>query len=471
MDADALTAAYLHEVRSSGARGTELIGDLATGPWLFNVYQRGVQYLTRPLFASRTELDQVHADVELVRRTLVSLPERRFGGSISAFAQAVGAEGYQLPVAELSRSDPASPQARADLYREAGRFRLMEFNMGSALGGTENADCCRAMLRHPVLAKFAAAHQLTFTDTVAEEIASLRAATGFGPGTSPVVAVADYPRSYERKYGPFINQLVAYWRGYGVDAHGCHLGQLEYRNGKVWLHGRKVDVIVRRWVFQFLLEPEAPGLLEPLLAAVGRGDVQLFIPMDMSLYGSKTALAMVSGPDGQADLSAAERAAVDRVLPWTREVVPGPVTLEDGQRTDLYEYALSHQDDLVLKPSLRYSGLGVVPGWDPRTSPQRWRQQLDEAMNSPYVLQRRIRPESELFPGPDGTLDPWLVTWGLFTMVNGFGGVFARAASVESGATVLNTSSGAWLGSCMYPAAQPPPGGQQLSTAPQEASA
>jgi hypothetical protein len=142
-------------------------------------------------------------------------------------------------------------------------------------------------------------------------------------------------------------------------------------------------------------------------------------------------------------------------------MVPGPVTLEDGHRTDLHEYALSHQDDLVLKPSLRYSGLGVVPGWDPQTSPRLWRQQLDEAMHGPYVLQRRIHPETELFPSQDGPPGPWLVAWGIFTMVNGFGGIFARAAPVESGITVLNVSGGAWVGSCLHPAAQPA-GGHQL---------
>jgi hypothetical protein len=453
MDAAALTAAYLKQVRSSGARVAELTGDLETGPYLFNVFDRRMRYLTRPLFADRAELDQVYADVELVRQVVVSLPERRFGGSMTAFIQAVGAEGYQVPAYQISRSAPVSPQTRADLYQDAGGFRMMEFNMGSSLGGMENIDICRVMLRHPVLAKFAAAHQLTFVDSMAEEIRNLRTATGFGAATSPMVAVTDWPRSYERRLGPFINLLAAHWRQHGLDAHGCHLGQLDYRNGKVWLHGRKIDVIARKWVSQHLLEPDAPELLDPLFAAAARGEVQLFTPMDAEAFGGKTALAMLSGEDGRADLDAAERAAVDRLVPWTREMVPGQVTLEDGERTDLHEYALSHQDDLVLKTSLGYSGSGVLAGWDPQTTPARWRQQLDEAMNGPFVLQRRIRPVTELFPAEDGALDPWLVVWGVFTAVNGFGGILARAAPATTGLAVLNLSSGARVGGCLYPLA------------------
>jgi len=54
---------------------------------------------------------------------------------------------------------------------------------------------------------------------------------------------------------------------------------------------------------------------------------------------------------------------VGKVSVRTRMVRPGPATLEDGTVVDLLDYAAGHQDDLVLKPSLRYSGKDVLPGW------------------------------------------------------------------------------------------------------------
>jgi len=42
----------------------------------------------------------------------------------------------------------------------------------------------------------------------------------------------------------------------------------------------------------------------------------------------------------------------DRVLPWTRMMRPGPVTLEDGSTVDLMEYALANPGELMLKPAL-----------------------------------------------------------------------------------------------------------------------
>ncbi|HEY7144587.1 MAG TPA: hypothetical protein VH637_10090 [Streptosporangiaceae bacterium] len=452
LDRAALTAAYLEQVRLSGASAAELTGGMSTDPGvLLNQFAPGLQYLSRPVLATRADAGQLYADVETVRGMLVSLPDRLFGGDLAAFARAAGATGYQNDALTASRSDPMSPQARADLYEEAGGFQLMEFNMGSALGGMENADVCRVMLRHPVLAAFAAAHQLTFTDTAAQQIASLRAASGFGPGTTPVVAVTDWPSSYHSKLGGYMRQLAVRWRDYGLDAHACHAGELEVRGGRVWLAGRAVDVISRMFMLDYLLEPGAAELMDPLLAAAARGQVAMVTPLDSELFGSKIGLAMICDERNQAEFTAAERAAAGRLVPWTRQVRPGPVTLADGRQADLLDYAAGHQQELLLKPALSYGGQQVLAGWDARTSPALWRERLSQAVNGPYVLQRRIRPVPELFPAGPGQQQPWIVVWGVYTGTGGFGGIISRACTVASGTTVLNVSAGAHLGCCLYP--------------------
>jgi hypothetical protein len=103
-------------------------------------------------------------------------------------------------------------------------------------------------------------------------------------------------------------------------------------------------------------------------------------------------------------------------------VRPGPVTLEDGSQTDLLDYALSHQDDLALKPTLLHGGNGVLLGWHQDTSPQLWAERIRAALDGPYVIQRRIRPVPELVPAQDGDLTPWIVAWSAFTMLGRYGG-------------------------------------------------
>ncbi|HEY2575520.1 MAG TPA: hypothetical protein VGI74_04365 [Streptosporangiaceae bacterium] len=452
MDRAGLTAAYLDEVKRAGATPAELTGDMAESAGiLLNSFSPGTPYLSRPLFAASPECGQLYTGVEAVRQLLVTLPDRLYDGDFTAFAQDAGAEDYQLQAIAASRSGQVSPQARADLYEDATGFKLMEFNMGSALGGMENADLCRAMLRHPLLASFAAGHGLGYVDTMRAQVAGLLAGTGFAPGSSPVVAVADWPGSYASRLGPYMHKLAARWREFGLDAHGCHMGELEYRSGRVWLGGRAVDVVSRMWLLEYLLEPGAAELLDPLLGAVARGEVAMFTPLDTELFGSKASLAMLSDERNRHLFTRQELASIDAILPWTRAVRPGPVTLEDGGTASLFDYAIGHASELVLKPTLRYGGQEVLPGWHPDTTPELWRDQLTKAMGGPYVIQRRIHPVPELFPAGGGELASWIVAWGVYTTSSGFGGIITRAGLVSSALAVLNVSAGAHLGCCLTP--------------------
>jgi hypothetical protein len=447
MDRAGLTALYLDEVRQQGASPAELVGDVAESQQvLLNFFHPGARYLSRPLFIGRAERDRLLANLETVRGMLVSLPDRLYGGDFAAFAREAGAVDYQIPAITASRSSSVSPQTRADLYEDSAGFRLLEFNMGSPLAGMENADICRTMLKHPLLADFAAVHRLGYVDTMREQVANLLADTGFAPGSFPVVAVTDWPSSYAGPLGNYMHRLAVRWRELGLDAHGCHMGELEVRGGRVWLAGRPVDIISRMFLLDHLLEPGAAELMDPVLAAAGRGEVAMFTPLDAELFGSKAALAMLSDQRNRHLFTAAELASLDAILPWTRMVRPGPVTLEDGGTADLMDYAIGHQDDLVLKPALRYGGQEVLPGWHPGTSAELWHDTLSKALGGSYVIQRRIRPVAELFPGEDGVPGRWIVLWGLYTGIRGFGGIFARGTPVESGQAVLNLHGGTPIG-------------------------
>jgi histidinol-phosphate aminotransferase len=176
--------------------------------------------------------------------------------------------------------------------------------------------------------------------------------------------------------------------------------------------------------------------------------------LDNAAYSSKGALAMLSDEANRGLFTPGELASLDRILPWTRMVRPGPVTLENGERVDLVEYAAAHQHDLVLKPTLMFGGRGVVLGWEPGLTAEQWRQQITAAVDGPYIVQRRIRPVAELFPDENGDLQPWNVLWGMFTGVNGYGGTRARATPAAGGDIVMNGANGAYTGPVLHEVAE-----------------
>jgi hypothetical protein len=447
MNRATLTDLYLQEVKQRGVSARDLVGTQLKSDQRDSYYSG--RYLSRPLFLGHAERDQLFTDLDNMRSALISLPDRLYGGDLAAFARAVGMAEVQVSAIIRSRRPTVTRQTRADLYVDETGFRLLEFNMGSALGGMDNADMARALLEHPVLAEFAETHGLEYVDTMRDQVHNIFVENGFEPGSSPMMAMTDWPSSYE-SLEPYMRHYTARLSELGLDAHPCHIGQLEVRDGRVWLGDRAVDIIDRLFMIEDLLEyPDASTLMDPILDAAARGEVKIHTPMDSGLYASKGALAMLSDEKNRSLFDAHELASLDRILPWTRMVRSGPVTLEDGSQVDLLDYALGHQSELALKPTALHGGQGVLLGWRADTSAQAWEEQVRAALDGPYVIQRRIQPIPELFPGDDGEPVPWIIAWGVYTAVSGYSGVWARATTVESNIEVINIDSGAFAGSCM----------------------
>ncbi len=407
------------------------------------------QYLSRPVFLEAQEFSRLEHDLSLVRGALSTLPQRLYDGDLMAFARAVGMTESQA--ACVTRGGDPSPRAlthmaRADLYKDATGFRLLEWNLGSTVGGVECVDVCRALLAVPEIAAFLAQEGLVYADTREAVLETLLSETGYPAGTNPVVAAVETPGGFpDAKV--MMDDKAAHWADRGLPTAVGHLGELARSNGRLCLRGEPIDVVYRMFTFEDVLSHVSDGLLEPLISAAECGEVVIFTPLDAELYGSKGALALLSDPHGQIGLTPEERDACARLVPWTRRVHAGETSVEDGTRVDLPAYVLDHQDDLVLKPSLSYGGSGVIVGADPGITPAMWRNGLAQAVNGSYVVQRLVRPVPELFPSATaGRMTAWTVAWGAFMMRQGYAGMVTRAVPADAGAGIVNFTKGALVG-------------------------
>ncbi len=448
---NAITARYL-EAAASGRLPTDVLAKTVEAADISRTHYRGA-WLYRPGFLSRAEQAQVTDDLALVYAALMDLPARLFGGDLAAFARAVGATEPQVQAVLRSHTDWVPRLARGDLYRGRTGFQLLELNITAALGGLDSAALNDALLGHPEFAAFAVENRLGHVDTMVEVGEMLRAECdrtgrrgtgGERAGGRPVVAIVDEYQSFLHLQ-PVLHPRAARFAEFGMDVLVGHLAELSYRDGRVWLAGRSVDVVYRLFQLDQVADPGVAELIDPLLGAAERGEVRIFTPIGVELYGSKAALALLSDEANRASYGAEELAAFDRILPWTRMVRPGPVTV-DGRRVDLVEYAREHREDLVLKATLRRSGAGFVAGW--LVGADEWDQLLTEAMHGPYVLQRRIRPVPEPFPAPDGPTRPWIFNWGIFLSENGYAGGYIRG-SEDTAVGVIAYVTGA-PASCVF---------------------
>jgi hypothetical protein len=437
-----LTDTYLAAFEASGVKASEF--HAAVQPAIVGTNMEG-RCLTRPGLLEREQVRQLESDLETLYRCLTSLPDRLFGGDLGAFVVATGVPRQQVDAIVRGRGSTPSRLSRADLYHDDTGFRVLEYNMSASLGGIDSATLSKAMIAQPFMAQFAAEHNLGFIDTMVEAAETLKLECGIAPGTRPSVAFCDWPGSYP-DLEPQLIKNTANISKLGMDAFPCHLGHMRIDDdSNVWVGDRHVDVIYRSFLIEDLLDPTGPALIEPVLRAAERGRVKIFSPMDAELYGSKGALALLSDEANRGVFDEQELECLDRILPWTRMVRPGPVTVA-GRSVLLEDYAISEREELILKPVMLHGGAGVVPGW--QTSPQDWANQLQDAMHGEYVLQRRIYPHTELFPSDEG-LTEWLLVWGAFLGARGYSGMFLRGGPAETQNAVVNTLNGA-TGSCCF---------------------
>ncbi|MEH1101792.1 hypothetical protein [Micromonospora sp. CPCC 205561] len=411
--------------------------------------QYGDRFLLGPAFLSEAERRTVTRDLRTVYDLLRSLPERAFDGDLAAMAGAVGMDPLQTAlITRGARAGSLVPLGRADLYHDGAGFRLLEFNVASALGGVENADINRAMLTYPPLKEFVDRHGLRYPDTLDCVVRTMYAESAATIPTDrpPVVAVVDTAENLAI-VGDEVRAIAGMLTGYGVEAFVCHLGEFAYPQGRPTVAGRAVDVVLRYFLVEDLADPAVGPLLEPLLAAVEREEVGLVSRLDAELYGNKGTLAMLSDDRRRHLFDAAELACLDRFLPWTRHVRPRG-TDPDGAEVDLPGYARARQHELILKPTLLHGGMGVVAGW--QVDAAEWGARLDSALDGPFVLQQRVHPAAEPFPDGAGGVRELYLNWGVYladrdVVDDGYAGCLVRG-STDPAAGVVNIGAGAMIG-------------------------
>jgi hypothetical protein len=184
------------------ARLRELAAELEL-PFTF-----GNRFLTRPAFLEMRQRRRVEADVGALLDLLFTLPKRLFDGNLTAMADAVGLAPAQAEAIVRTATDHPVRLARADLFDDGQGYKLLEFNVSSALGGWDIALLNRWLLRDPDLASFAEDEGLAFADTLAAFAEVIRTeCAGLDCPSSPVVALADWPPSYP-SYQPVLDFMA-----------------------------------------------------------------------------------------------------------------------------------------------------------------------------------------------------------------------------------------------------------------------
>lgn len=410
----------------------------------------GGKALNRPVFLATADRLSLEADLNGLFELLTTIPDRLFGGDRRAFAEAVGMTPTQVDLVMRGAGLRMPAMSRADMYREPGGFKLMELNTGSSLGGWQMGEFSRPAAHNKAFRDFADAEGLVHPDPIgriADVLRTEAADAGFELPARPVLALTEWPDGYDYTK-PWLDFVVPDWLRHGFDTVVCSLAEFDYRDGVPYIYGRKVDVVYRIFLpGEMADEQRSHDLVDPLLDAVGQGHTFLFAGLDCELYGNKGSLAMLSDERNRDAFTAAEHELIDRILPWTRFLRDESVR-RDGTDVDLLPYVLAHKDRLVLKPTLLYGGVGVIPGWS--VGQEEWERHIRGAVDGPYVVQERVLPVAERFVAEDGPgFERMVVAYGVLMVGGAYAGMLVRGTP-DPRVGIVSMSNGAQIGCCYH---------------------
>jgi uncharacterized circularly permuted ATP-grasp superfamily protein len=318
----------------------------------------------------------------------------------SALRAQFGLQGWEE---QLVHSDPgfehASPTSRLDAFYAPGEggLKFTEFNAETPAGGAYNDALSRAMLALPVMHEFSRTHIVQPIPSATGIIHALLTAfhSWRGVREMPQVCILDWAEV------PTRSEFVLFEKEFAARGIPAFIGDprnAEYRDGALYVDGRKVTLIYKRVLIDELVD--RCGIDGPVVRAVRDGAVCMVNPFRCKVLHKKASLAVVSDEANQSLMTRDEQQAVAAHVPWTR-VVTERKTQYNGRDIDLIAWTAENRERLVLKPNDEYGGKGIVLGWT--VDDATWNDAIRTALASPHIVQERVVVPSEIWPAWEGS--------------------------------------------------------------------
>lgn len=393
--------------------------------------------LARPLFVPSEEITGFAAQVRSLFDLLTALPQRVYDGDVDLYCAAAGIDRERARHVRRFADRAPTLFGRADIYRVERSFKLLEFNVCSAVGGLDRFLILEALLRTPAFRAFAEEHRLTYTNTGRLLAEALRAAAATVTADAPGIALVA-PDGGLPTHSPYLATYAEMLGSFGLDTVTGEIGAVTERGGRLFLHGRRVDVVMRFLSDTEMATAKGHGA-RAVLRAHEEGRAVLWTGLENQRVNNKGALALLADDSVRTTLTHEEAALVDRVLPWTRRLARTR-TRVGSETVDLLEHCRDHRERLLVKPSFGEGGSGLVAGW--QTDDAAWAELLEEGVKQAWTVQERVVPEPEPVVDPGSRVErQWASVWGAFFTPAGYAGLHIRAVPEDSDDPVIRAEA------------------------------
>lgn len=346
----------------------------------------------------------------------------------------------------------AGAPSRADYIETEEGLRCIEYNAGGFLGGLHTETIAGLYLRAEPVARFLAERGVRARPPavaralfrhVVEDTARLGVWGGGDFNLAMVVRPHDPGWVARHSAEAYTRDLHGAMAQAGYPAAGrvllCSLDEIGGDGFALELEGHPVHAVVE--------QHNGEGDIRPVFRAFKLGTANLFSGPIGDILSDKRNLVLLSEHAASSDFTAAERALIERHIPWTRRVVPSRTTFR-GRAFHIPGDLAGHREQLVLKKASSVGGDWVVVGRF--HTDDAWRRTVARAVaEEDWVVQEYLPTVPYLFQGGEAGAEPQELVWGLFAFGGHFGGAFLRMHPAGGGDGVVNTRRGAQAGAVL----------------------
>ncbi|MER7008090.1 hypothetical protein ABT297_34280 [Dactylosporangium sp. NPDC000555] len=361
------------------------------------------RFVITPPLEPAEKLDLLGAATSAVIDGLNVIRDDICGGDVNAMARLCRAAPSEYELVAMQPWQDWATIARPDVVTSGGRPMVVEVN-GDSPAGLFSLHDALAEVQAQLLAELGIQ-----VDAVAPRaLQTLIDTLPLTPGVDRVAVcywrheVVDTPPAWS--YGSFVKGL----RSHGIDAFHCPLEDLRVDRRGLHFQGDPVTVVYRYFEAPDVGRDDELDLLRAVFACARDGLVRIFTGYCGEILASKLSLSLLSDDTLLAQMPPALADRLREHVPWTR-VIEATDARYFGDRISLPEFALAHQNRLLIKPVRGHAGLGITVGSE--VSAAEWSAAVRAGLEAPSeqaltVLQEVYPPDISpvQFSADDGTV-------------------------------------------------------------------
>lgn len=374
---------------------------------------------------SHNDLEDVGHKISRLVSLIVELPKRFFGNEVSRYAKEIGFSDFIYEaINNFGESLTSNTFVRGDLTHQGELWKLLELNVGNAVGGLFYASL-------PRLAGYNQKYDV-LRDWAKETT------KGWKHGSNAAIVEDIKYIDYIKRLAPVMANEISKYSGGKTFIIGCD--EVEFNGSHlVWKETKEnIDEILP--VFSELHLAENPQYYTPMMNAIKFKKARCRMGPISRLIANKGNLALLYELLKLGKLNNLESELIKTFIPYT-------IWVSHETRDTL----VKNKNEWVMKPITGFCGYGVVVGKE--TTSQEWEQKINfilkKGIQKTYIAQQYIPPRSSrtLLIGERGEREERVsqIIWGIFIFGKRYLGTFIRA-NKEGDSAVINHLTNAAIG-------------------------